>query len=143
MKLLEFFLPTGKPILGICRGAQVMNVYFGGTLHQDINPIKKCAHVDRAAIESGIHYVTLKRDSKLAKIFGKTEVWVNSLHHQAVNRVGKELIAAAWSPDGFIEGIEASNHLFCIGVQWHPEHMAPADETQRKLFEAFLEACRK
>ena len=120
-----------------------MNVYFGGTLHQDINPMTKCAHVDRETIKSGTHYVTLEKDSKLAKIFGKTEVWVNSLHHQAVDCVGRELIAVAWSPDGFVESVEAPNHSFCIGVQWHPEHMAPTDETQRKLFEAFLEACRK
>lgn len=109
---------------------------------RSINPIKKCAHVDREAIESGTHYVTLEKDSKLAKIFGKTEVWVNSLHHQAVNCVGRELIVTAWSPDGFIESIEAINHRFCIGVQWHPEHMASTDETQRKLFEAFLVACK-
>ena len=143
MKSFEVFLPTGKPILGICRGAQAMNVFFGGTLHQDITPLQKLAHVDSPAKKTGSHFVSVTPDSKLAKIFGDTEVWVNTIHHQAADVLAKNLVATAFSPDGFVEAVELPTHVFCIGVQWHPEHLAETNPVQRKLFSAFVEACKK
>ena len=143
MELLTAFLPTGKPILGICRGVQLMNVFFGGTLHQDIKDTQKCNHSDFRGKNRGNHAVTLTPGTKLAEIFGAETLIVNSLHHQAADIPGKDLSVSAISEDGFIEGLEHQTHPFCLGVQWHPEHMSHASEAQRKLFRAFVDACGK
>ena len=78
----------------------------------------------------------------LYKIFGKNEVGVNSLHHQAVESVGENLTVSAISEDGFVEGLELNNHPFCVAVQWHPEHMSKTDLLQQKLFNEFVKACK-
>lgn len=141
MKILEAFLATGKPILGICRGAQVLNVYFGGTLHQDIADIATCNHDDYPRRKQGNHMVTITAGTKLAGIMGQETFIANSMHHQAADRVCGDLIAAAVSEDGIIEAVEHKNHPFCIGVQWHPEHMSGLSELQCRLFAAFVKAC--
>ena len=143
MKMLEAFLSTGKPILGICRGVQLMNVYFGGSLHQDIKEIATCCHYDFKRKNTGHHTVTLTPNTRLANIYCEESFIANSLHHQAVDQVGKDLIVSAISEDGMIEAIEHTTHPFCIGVQWHPEHMSAFSKTQRKIFDAFAANCRK
>jgi len=141
MKMLAAFLPTGKPILGICRGVQLMNVFFGGTLHQDIKDAQKYNHSDFRNKNRGNHAVTLTAGTKLADIFGTQTLIVNSLHHQAADAAAPDLSVAARSEDGFIEALEHKTHPFCLGVQWHPEHMSHASEAQRSLFRAFVDAC--
>ena len=143
MKMLEAFLPTGKPILGICRGHQLMNVYFGGTLHQDIKDICSCNHDDWKRRATGNHRVTVCPGTQLYGILGRKEITVNSLHHQAVDTVAPPLIVAATAEDGINEAIEKPGHKFCIGVQWHPEHTSGFSKPQRKLFRAFVEACKQ
>lgn len=143
MKMLDAFFATGKPILGICRGEQLMNIYFGGTLHQDILEISKCNHDDYAHKDLGNHAVTLTGGSKLAGIMGRKKLRVNSLHHQAADQVAPKMIAAAISEDGLVEAIEHTEHRFCIGVQWHPEHMVQFSKVQRRIFDAFVSACCK
>lgn len=143
MEMLKAFLPTGKPILGICRGEQLLNVYFGGTLHQDIADLAGCRHDDYPHKDLGNHRVSVAGETKLARILGKKTLQVNSLHHQAVDRVAPEMTAAAVCEDGIIEAIEHQSHRFCIGVQWHPEHMTPFSKRQRRIFEAFISACGK
>lgn len=142
MKMLEAFFATGKPILGICRGEQLMNVYFGGSLHQDIVDISKCRHNDYPRKNLGCHMVSLTGGTKLARIMGKQTLRVNSLHHQAVTTVGKDITISAVSEDGIIEAIEHTSHPFCMGVQWHPEHMVRYCKQQRRIFEAFVAACK-
>ena len=142
MKMLEAFFATGKPILGICRGEQLMNVYFGGALHQDIVDISKCRHNDYPHKNLGCHIVSLTGGTKLARIMRKQTLRVNSLHHQAAATVGKDIIISAVSADGIIEGIEHATHPFCVGVQWHPEHMVRYCKQQRRIFEAFVAACK-
>lgn len=142
MKMLEVFLPTNKPILCICRGMQLLNVYFGGTLHQDLKKLQVCKHRDFRSRRKGKHPVKLLSRMKLGKILGEEIVTVNSMHHQAVNQVGLGLNVSAVSGDGFVEGLELYLHPFCIGVQWHPEHMAQDDPKQQKLFDAFVSACK-
>lgn len=143
MEMLKAFLSTGRPILGICRGEQLMNVYFGGTLHQDIADLSSCKHDDYAHKDLGNHTVTLTPGSKLAKIMGQKAFPTNSLHHQAVDKPGEGLLVSAVSEDGMIEAIEHTTHRFCIGVQWHPEHMVGFSKRQRRIFDAFVRTCKE
>ena len=143
MKMLEAFLSTGKPILGICRGEQLMNVFFGGTLHQDIADVATSCHDDYPRKNRGNHEVSVTRGTKLAEIMGQETFLANSLHHQAVDKVAPALILAATCEDGIVEGVEHPAHPFCIGVQWHPEHMSAYSKLQRRIFDAFVDACTK
>ena len=136
------FVETKKPILCICRGFQLLNTVYGGTLYQDIADIKKCSHSDFLKRAKSIHKVSVAKDTKLYGIFGKSEVGVNSLHHQAVESVGENLVVSAVSEDGFVEALELKEHPFCIGVQWHPEHMSKKDALQQKLFDEFIKNCK-
>ena len=142
LKMLDAFFATGKPILGICRGEQLMNVYFGGTLHQDIGELSKCSHDDYPRKNLGNHAVALTSGTKLAGIMRRKALRVNSLHHQAADKLGNGLIVSAVSEDGITEGIEHTKHPFCIGVQWHPEHMVRYTKVQRRLFDAFVKRCK-
>lgn len=141
MKMLEAFLPTNKPILCICRGVQLLNVYFGGTLYQDISQNQVYKHSDFRARKKGAHRVKLYPRTWLRKIFDEEWIGVNSMHHQAVDRIGPGLTVSAVSEDGYVEGLEVFLHPFCVGVQWHPEHMSKTDERQQMLFQYFVEAC--
>ena len=143
MKMLEAFLATGKPILGICRGEQVLNVYFGGTLHQDIGHLIQCNHNDFPKRSHGTHWVTVKSGSKLATLMEESTFLVNSMHHQAVDRPGKDLRVTAYSEDGIVEAFEHTTHPFCMGIQWHPEHMSANSPLQRRIFDAFVRACTR
>jgi putative glutamine amidotransferase len=111
------------PILGICRGAQTLNVARGGTLHQHLPDVVGDAITHRQ-IEDGrvpTHPVVVARGSTLASVLGTTELNVNSFHHQAVDRLGAGLRACAWAPDGTIEAIEDPDRPFVLAVQWHAE----------------------
>lgn len=143
MKMLQAFLPTGKPILGICRGEQLLNVYFGGTLHQDIVSLSSDKHDDYPHKDLGNHAVTVAPDSKLAQIMREKRFPVNSLHHQAVDKPGEGLAVSAVSDDGIVEAVEHTAHRFCIGLQWHPEHMVGFSKRQRRVFDAFVKACKE
>lgn len=143
MKMLEAFLLTGKPIFGICRGSQLLNVFMGGTLMQDIKDIQKCRHMHFPSKNKGTHMVNVAANTRLSSILGQTgPVRVNSLHHQAVDRIGNKLTAGAVSEDGFIEEVEITEHPFCVGVQWHPEHMSRKNPLQQKLFDEFVYVCK-
>lgn len=140
--LLRAFLKAGKPVLGICRGAQLINAVLGGTIVQDIKKTPGARHMDFLRRAGGSHGVTVRRGSRLGGILGAERITVNSMHHQAVELVGKGLRVDAVSDDGVVEGVELAGCQFCIGVQWHPEHMARTNLTQRKIFDAFVRACQ-
>lgn len=144
-KLIPAFLERKKPIFGICRGFQVLNVYFGGSLYQDIPSELGGEHNTKG----GLHPATLKKDSILGHLFGE-HMDVNSYHHQAVDALGKGLIATAWADAGghsIIEGIEHET-LPVWAVQWHPERMTGPDAPagcvdSLPMLEYFVRQCRK
>lgn len=138
--LLRAFLAAGKPVLGICRGIQVMNAVLGGDLYQDIKPFEHLPHNDHWA---KVHTVTVRRGTLLSRILGQDTVLVNSQHHQAVDRVAPGFTLAALSEDGIVEAIEKPDARFCLGVQWHPEWLSDADPAMQGLFGAFVNACSK
>ena len=133
-----------KPVLGICRGLQVMNALNGGTLFQDIP-----TQVDGAVIHgtpenapATRHFVQIEEQSQLAGIVGKQPWETNSYHHQGVARLAPAYEVTAWTEDNLIEAIEIPGHDFCIGVQFHPEKMLEADERARALFDVFGKVVR-
>jgi putative glutamine amidotransferase len=146
LALARTAIRLGKPILAICRGVQLLNVSLSGTLIDDISTrIPGSLKHDPGSdthLDSSAHAVSLERGSCLAKIFGKTEIFTNSFHHQAVKKTGDGLIIAAYAPDGVIEAVELPSHLFCVGVQWHPEEKVGNREDMACIFKAFIEACK-
>ena len=140
--IFKAYVTTNKPILCICRGFQLLNVACGGTLYQDISDIKKCNHSDFLKRGKATHKITVTENTKLYDIFDNSTVGVNSLHHQAVEDIGENLVVSAVSEDGFVEALELKGHSFCLGVQWHPEHMSKKDELQQKLFNEFVKCCK-
>ena len=138
--LLRAFLAADKPVLGICRGIQVMNAVLGGDLYQDIKPFEHLPHNDHWA---KVHTVTVRRGTLLSRILGQDTVLVNSQHHQAVDQVAPGFTLAALSEDGIVEAIEKPDARFCLGVQWHPEWLSDADPAMQSLFDAFVNACSK
>lgn len=135
-----------KPILGICRGMQVMNVAAGGTLYQDIKSQWELEglinHSQKAPGWYGIHEVTLKSGSKIRRIMGQEVIRVNSFHHQAVRKVAPSFCATGWSCDGVIEAIESGEKNFAVGVQWHPERMYEYNKNMLALIKELIQACK-
>lgn len=138
MALCQEALKQGKPILGICRGMQLLNVLLGGTLIQEVHRQTKQRHLQKAAPEIATHTVELVPGSVLAQIFQTDSIQVNSYHHQAIQKLGKDLRATAFSEDGLIEGIEYTNAACVLGVQWHPEMMVEANIQMARLFDYFV-----
>lgn len=129
----------GKPVLGICRGLQVINVAEGGTLYQHLPDLPFThQHSQQSADGGPLHRVTLM-DSQLARAIGRRELAVNSYHHQAIERLGDNLQAVAHSADGIIEAIEGTGSPFVLGVQWHPELRA-GDPEQLAPFKLLVQA---
>jgi len=121
------------PLLGVCRGMQLMNVVLGGTLHQHLP--EHAGTADHLPVPGtfGRVPVTVAADSRLAEVVGP-RVEVHCHHHQAIDRLGDDVRAVAWAADGTVEGIELTGDVFAVGVQWHPEE----DGMDRRLFEALV-----
>lgn len=141
---LDEALARDLPVLGICRGCQVVNVYFGGTLYQDLGTQRPggVQHQQSAGWDQTQHAVDVVPGSKLAGVVGAGSVRVNSFHHQAVRDVAPGLVATAMV-DGLVEAIESPDHTWLLAVQWHPErHAADASDSDPsiRLLEAFRDA---
>lgn len=131
---------TKLPILGICRGEQIMNVFFGGTLHQDIPG----HHQGDVSGKIAGYTALVTPGTRLSKILGKGRIQINSFHHQCVKGVAPGFVAAAVSEDGYVEAIEPEDRSrFILGVQWHPELLYNINDDSNKIFAAFMDACRK
>lgn len=138
--LLESACARGIPVLGICRGAQLINVKFGGTLHQNISGFY--TEVPKVHTIWPQKTVSIKQGSRLYQITRSGGAWVNALHHQAVDTLGKELIATAQDKASIIQAIEHPGYDYLIGVQWHPEYL-PQIPLQQALFGALVAKARK
>jgi putative glutamine amidotransferase len=149
LPLIKAALQRGVPLLAICRGMQELNVALGGTLHSEVQEIAgrhdhrapKSEHQDeRFAIRQDVH---LEAGGILAGVVGSSTLRVNSLHRQAIDRLGEGLVVEATAPDGTIEAVRVVDApAFAVGVQWHPEYWVRSDEPSAKLFAAFGEAIR-
>lgn len=146
MTLARWAVEDDKPLLGVCRGMQVVNVALGGSLIQDIATFVKTdiTHNRYPSPPHNAlnHNVTLAADSKLASIVGTSDVVVNSLHHQTVENVAPGAWVTAQAPDGLIEAIEFTGKQFALCVQWHPEMLIAHgdDDAAQRIFEAFVQA---
>lgn len=130
-----------KPILGVCRGMQLINVAFGGTLYQDIPdqiPLSTLKHAQEEAPQSATHKINIVKGSFLETLIGDTTFSCNSLHHQAVKDLASGFIVNAKADDGVIEAIVHTGPSWIVGVQWHPEMLIDTYPVMNKLFEAFI-----
>lgn len=139
-------IASDKPVLGICRGCQVMNIALGGTIYQDIYEEQKdkkiYKHSQHAPKWHPTHEIYIEKDTKVFKIHKEAMIRVNSFHHQAVKDIAPGFVVSARSGDGIIEAIEHINCKFAVGVQWHPEVMWEKDSTHLKLFVKFVSCCK-
>jgi putative glutamine amidotransferase len=145
MSVLRLALDRHLPVLAVCRGVQVLNVALGGTLYQDVatDPGTQLPHSQKEPRDQPTHKVKVTPGSRLAETLGADEIEVNSMHHQAIHRLGRGLTAVAWAPDQLVEGAELDDRArFVLGVQWHPEELVGHSEPARRLFSALVAAAR-
>ena len=143
-------LRRGMPVLAICRGIQLLNVALGGTLYQDL-PTQRpgpVVHEQTAPVAHRWHAARVEPDSELRAIFGVGDLFINSFHHQGIDRLAPALRPAVLAEDGLVEGVEGREHPWLFGVQWHPERgeaNAPADQRDpdRRLLWAFVDAAKQ
>ncbi|NOT06670.1 MAG: gamma-glutamyl-gamma-aminobutyrate hydrolase family protein [Gemmatimonadales bacterium] len=148
LDLARWAIADKKPILGLCRGHQVLNVAMGGTLYQDIEAEIPAAIKHDYFPTAGYardflaHEVEVVPGSRLEAAFRSEKASVNSMHHQAVKELAPGLCVSARAPDGLIEAVESGTEHFLVGVQWHPESLDQTDDRERALFRSFVEAAR-
>lgn len=145
--IIQKMLKLNKPILGICRGAQIMSIAMGGDMYQDIYSQRDGSllqHDQQAPNWHGSHFVEVTEGSLLRKIVGVDKFKVNSYHHQALRNMPEGFIVSGVASDGVIESFESTNHTFVMGVQWHPESLiSKNDVNSLAIFEAFINECKK
>jgi len=139
LKLLDLALPRGLPVLGICRGSQMINVALGGTLHTDIHEVYVQAPKMRTVLPKKV--VAIAEGSRLDRILRCNPCRVNALHHQSVDRLGRDLKVVARDQSGIVQAVESEAAPFLIGVQWHPELLV-WKRPQQRLFAALADAAR-
>ena len=148
MELLTQVMEAGKPILGICRGIQLINVALGGDIYQDIpsqtESLFPIAQSPPFSYAYPSHHVSVAEGSLLSGITGDASfIEVNSMHHQAVRTTAPGLIPCGFAPDGLIEALEKPDYPFLLGVQWHPEYLWKTHGEAAEIFRQFVKACRK
>ncbi len=139
--LIRFAMAYKKPVFGICRGMQIINVECGGSLYQDLSYDEnvKIKHFQKARAHTPTHSINVASNSFLADIYPEGIGFINSYHHQTINQLAPGFVITAKSADDVIEAIEnISEDTFVIGVQWHPEMMAVNDKAAQKLFKKFV-----
>ncbi len=139
LRAFALSFPRGVPMLGICRGCQVMNIALGGDIFQDL-PSQLGLNHDLGEPAQPGHGVAIVPGSRLHGIVKQDGYPTNSLHHQSVRRLGRGLVASAHTADGVVEAIELPGHRFFLGLQWHPEITLDDDDVSMPVFEAFVNA---
>ncbi len=147
LALARWAMEDGKPVLGVCRGMQLINLAAGGTLFQDIAEQMPGSIKHDYFPFSGEHFtrdflaheVTVAEGTRLAGVFGAGQLRVNSMHHQGVREMGDGLVVSATAPDGLVEGLESANGQYVVGVQWHPEALTDSQDAARQLFDEFVQ----
>lgn len=140
IEILKRVLDGGVPILGICRGAQLLNVVLGGSLHTDLRRIRQ--HTSNRRTPLPRKTLLVEPETRLAGLLGKPRVRINSLHHQAISELGKGLIVSGRDLDGIVQAVEQPGERFIVGVQWHPEYL-PYFSSQRGIFRALYQAAQQ
>ncbi|HZD41804.1 MAG TPA: gamma-glutamyl-gamma-aminobutyrate hydrolase family protein [Terriglobales bacterium] len=143
LALIRSALDQDLPVLGICGGAQAINVALGGSLYQDIPAQLPSAgeHQLSSKKTTGGHSIRVERGTLLHRILRREALEVNTTHHQAIRRLGSGLIINAIAADGLIEGVESPRHSFVLGLQWHPEALTRARAVQQRIFSSFVSFC--
>ncbi len=146
--LLQHAMKTGKPLLAVCRGIQILNVACGGTLYQDVAAQVPAAMkhdyfptLEQPSRNYLAHEIAVKSGTRLGSILGESIALVNSMHHQAIKDLAPNLLPNAYAPDGIIEGVESKTSQFLLAVQWHPEELAETQPGMKRLFTSFIDAC--
>ncbi|MFP4499290.1 MAG: gamma-glutamyl-gamma-aminobutyrate hydrolase family protein [Vulcanimicrobiota bacterium] len=153
MDLLDYAKANKLPVLGICRGEQILNVFYGGSLYQDIplyfkskNRVEVTHRIRDEKTRKNFpcfHNINIKKDSRLYEIMGETTIRVNSYHRQAVRKLAPGMAVSATADDGLIEAIEMPGEVFIMGLQFHPERLIKEDPRFDAIFETFIEEARK
>jgi putative glutamine amidotransferase len=149
LRFARWAIAEGKPLFGLCRGLQIVNVALGGTLYQDIAAQRSDAIKHDYFPTAGYsrdhlaHSVTVSSGSRLDALVGSAPLRVNSMHHQAVKDLAPGLAPTAVAPDGLIEALEATDQSFVLGVQWHPESLTERDPRMHRLVAGFVEAASR
>lgn len=143
LEMARLAIQKEKPILGICRGAQLLNVALGGTLYQDINSEipSGISHVQKEPKEAPSHTVRVVEGTPLFSLTEKEIIVANSFHHQAIKKLGRGLLPMAYAEDGIIEAVYSTEQRYLRAYQWHPERLFGSDEQNRKIFFDFVSAC--
>ena len=145
LTLLDIAKQSDKPVLGICRGIQLINAAHGGNLYQDITAEypTKIIHNQQPPYNVPVHKVKIVKESPLYSLLGLDEIDVNSFHHQAVKELAEELKVMAISEDGLIEAVYHPGYRFLWAVQWHPDFLLKSDKVSKSIFQAFIDSCVK
>jgi putative glutamine amidotransferase len=149
LRLTTWATRDRKPVLGVCRGLQLINLAAGGTLWQDLETQRPASikhdyfpFRDGHARDHLAHSVSVRPGTHLAEIVGAGDLQVNSMHHQGIRDLASGLVVSATAPDGLIEAIEVGGDQFLVAVQWHPEALTEKDSPSQRLFAAFTTAAR-
>jgi putative glutamine amidotransferase len=149
LQFARWALAEGKPLFGLCRGLQIVNVALGGTLYQDIAAQRGDAIKHDYFPTAGFardhvaHPVAITSGSRLDALVGAASIGVNSMHHQAVKDLAPGLVTTAVAPDGVVEALESSGEQFVLGVQWHPESLTDRDPRMYRLLSGFVQAAAR
>jgi putative glutamine amidotransferase len=149
MQLTRWAIADSKPLLGLCRGLQVINVTLGGSLYQDLEEqlpesIKHDYFPTYGFTRDHLaHEVKVAEGSRLRDVLERESITVNSMHHQGIKELAPQLVASAVAPDGLVEAVELPGAPFCVGVQWHPEVFEMVNPDTRRVFEEFIAAAAR
>lgn len=138
-EILEDAIDRNLPVLGICRGAQLLNVALGGSLHQDVRALRRLT--SNRPTPFAVKTLRVHRGTRLGEVLGTDTTRINSLHRQGIDRLGRGLEVAGHDLDDIVQAVEHASHPWCFGVQWHPEYL-PYLRAHRRLFRALVEAAR-